>query len=111
MLSMLNSILFTTEFIPRDTPRTEEWWYFGLDLGQHASFSGSTLLSSIVKGYNLNLYSDCTVLHLMTKRRIASCMLTVLLRLKVTTLLKQFFRRKSFLQDDYQKIMDRICTR
>lgn len=37
-LSPARTVIFTTELCPAPPPRPEDWWYFGLNTGQHISF-------------------------------------------------------------------------
>jgi hypothetical protein len=44
MLSISKNIIFTTELLPDPIPYPDEWWYYGLDHGQHISFYGKDTL-------------------------------------------------------------------
>jgi tetratricopeptide (TPR) repeat protein len=68
MLKLSKTIFFSTELIPANNPGPEEWWYFGLEHGQHISFYTLSTLDVIAKKFNLNLYSNGTTLHIMTDR-------------------------------------------
>ena len=49
LLSISRNILLSTEFIPDPTPPPGEWWYYGVEHGQHIGFSGKKLLSILPK--------------------------------------------------------------
>jgi hypothetical protein len=50
-------LVFTTELCPTARPMPEEWWYFGIDHGQHISFYSSKALRFIAEKYGLLYYN------------------------------------------------------
>lgn len=71
MVKFSDNILFSTELIPDviiDIPNLKDWWYYGLNHGQHIGFYSLKTLKYIAKKYDLNLYSDKKKLHLLTKK-------------------------------------------
>jgi hypothetical protein len=68
MLKLSKNILFTTEILPTHPPAPWEWWYYGLEHGQHVSFYSLKTLNFIVRKYGLNFYSNSTNLHLFTEK-------------------------------------------
>lgn len=77
MLKFSNNIIFSTELLPDPIPRPEEWWYYGLDHGQHISFYSRGTFAFIANKYGLN-YENLGGLHLLTKRKIKSAYLKIL---------------------------------
>ena len=71
LLDISDTIIFTTELYPNHSPSPEEWWYFGLDHGQHISFYSQETLKYIAKIYNLRFYSDGFI-HILTRNHISS---------------------------------------
>ena len=71
LLGISDTIIFTTELYPNYNPLPEEWWYFGLDHGQHISFYSHETLEYIAKIYNLRFYSDGFI-HILTRNHISS---------------------------------------
>ena len=65
-----SSILFTTTVVPLNPPRLTEWWYYGLDHGQHVSIHTRQSLQRLASKHGLALYSCGESLHLMTQRRL-----------------------------------------
>ena len=61
------NILFSTELLPIPTPKPLQWWYYGLEHGQHVSFYRKETLTRIAAKFGLrfyssgfiNLFSDC----------------------------------------------------
>lgn len=104
MLRFSPNILFTTELFPAKTPKPDEWWYYGLDHGQHISFYTRKSLSVIAENFSLNLYSNGKSVHLLTANKISPLLFNMISRHKVATLLNMIMRRKSLIQVDYKKI-------
>jgi hypothetical protein len=77
MLSISKNIIFSTELLPNPIPKPEDWWYYGLDHGQHISFYSEKTFEFIAKNYNLN-YANSGGLHLLTEKKISNLQLKVL---------------------------------
>jgi hypothetical protein len=71
ILEISRAILFSTDLLPDPLPGPDDWWYYGLDHGQHVSFYTVPALRRIAGKYGMNLYSDGGGIHLMTKRRLS----------------------------------------
>ncbi len=69
VMKISKNMLFTTELLPEVLPRPEEWWYFGLDHGQHIAFYSRKTLEFIAKKYGLNFYTNGKM-HLITTKKI-----------------------------------------
>jgi len=79
MLSISKNILFSTELLPNPLPGPENWWYYGLNHGQHISFYSKTTLEYIAKKYHLQLYTQGS-LHLLTENKINPLFFKIILR-------------------------------
>ena len=66
-----------TEVLPDPIPHPKDWWYYGLDHGQHISFYSTRTFEFIAKKYNLN-YANIGGLHLLTEKKISNIYLKVL---------------------------------
>jgi glycosyltransferase involved in cell wall biosynthesis len=76
ILRFSKNILFSTEILPTDNPKPNEWWYYVPEEGQHISIYTFKSLSEIADKYNLNFYSSGTSnngisLHLLTEKNLA----------------------------------------
>ncbi len=69
MLEYSCNILFTTFLLPKEYPKPDQWWYYGLEHGQHIMFYSYETLCFIARKYNLNLYSNKKNIHLLTKKK------------------------------------------
>jgi len=104
MLKISKNIVFSTELLPNPIPKPNEWWYYGLEHGQHISFYSLKTLKFIAKKYHLNFYSIGLV-HLLTFKKFSSIMLKILAklnRLGLFTFVRRNMKSKTF--EDMQKI-------
>ena len=70
MLRFSSNLFFSTVLLPRDPKPLDQWWYYGLEHGQHVSFYDHKTLQCIAQKHNLRLlYSDGTT-HLMGRKQI-----------------------------------------
>jgi hypothetical protein len=69
LLSISKNIIFSTEILPNPVPTPEQWWYYGLEHGQHISFYSLKTFNFLAKKYNLN-YVNLGSLHLLTNKKI-----------------------------------------
>lgn len=104
MLAFTRNILFTTELLPADAPKPDEWWYYGLDHGQHISFYTLKSLSIIADNLSLNLYSNGASIHLLTSKKISPILFNIVSMYKVASLFNIAFNKKSRIPEDYLKI-------
>lgn len=65
MLSISKTIIFSTELLPNSIPKPKDWWYYGLDHGQHISFYSEKTLKFIAEKYSLN-YQNLGAMHILT---------------------------------------------
>ena len=70
MLAISKNIIFSTSLMPTPMPQPEQWWYYGLEHGQHISFFSCKTLEYIAQKYGLNLYSDNGDIHMFTTKNI-----------------------------------------
>jgi 2-polyprenyl-3-methyl-5-hydroxy-6-metoxy-1,4-benzoquinol methylase len=70
MISISKNILFTTELLPEPLPSPQEWWYYGIEHGQHISFYTRASLEKIAHHFKLNYYNYGD-LHLITEKNIS----------------------------------------
>ena len=69
LLKISNNIIFSTELLPNPIPKPEDWWYYGLDHGQHVSFYSEKTFEFIAKKYDL-YYLNLGTFHVLSKRKI-----------------------------------------
>ena len=71
LLEISDTLIFSIELLPKSIPKPADWWYFGLDHGQHISFFSKRTLRYIAKKQGLNYYGVGS-LHVLTKRSIST---------------------------------------
>lgn len=107
ILRFSTSILLTTQLIPSRNPKPDQWWYYGLDHGQHVSFYTSRSLSSIADRFGLNLVSDGSSMHLLSSRRVQPMLFRLIARPAAAAVIGFLARRRSLLPQDYSQITGR----
>jgi hypothetical protein len=100
MLEFSDLVFLSTYVLPEPCPRPDEWWYYGLDHGQHISFFSLTALATLAAGVGARVYSDGLNHHLIARRPVSARRFSFALG-KRAGLLAPFFKRKSLLQDDF----------
>ncbi|ASZ14197.1 class I SAM-dependent methyltransferase [Chitinophaga pendula] len=69
ILAISKHIFFSTHLIPDPAPAPDQWWYYGLDHGQHIAFYTRKTLRYIADKYGLHVYS-LRGYHLLTTQKI-----------------------------------------
>ena len=69
MVSISRNLIFTTELLPTPLPAPNEWWYYGLEHGQHIAFYTEKSLKILAARFGLH-YCRFNGIHLMTQNEI-----------------------------------------
>lgn len=69
MLSISKNIIFTTTLLPKPIPKPQDWWYYGLNHGQHISFYSKETLDFIAKKHKL-FYFYLDDIHIFTEKNL-----------------------------------------
>jgi len=103
LLKISKNIVFSTELLPNPIPAPKNWWYYGLEHGQHISFYSKKTFLYIAKKYNLN-YVNLGSLHILSEQKISTLKLNVLKlsRFGLHKILQKGLRSKTW--DDYFKM-------
>lgn len=99
ILSMSDSVIFTTSIIPRSIKSIADWNYFLPDYGQHVSFYTHKALQILAAEHG-KYYVGSQRLHIISDRRISFFAFAVVIVL--TPLINFFFIRKSLAPSDYE---------
>lgn len=70
LLASADSLLISTELAPEPTPVAKDWWYYGLDHGQHIGFYRRRTLEWMAAQYGMRLLSDGSSFHLFTRANV-----------------------------------------
>lgn len=99
-----DSIFISTELYPASSPKPGEWWYFGLEHGQHLSLYSANSLRILGERFGMNLYTNNKNIHLLSKKKLSTFRFK-LLSLYNTYLSNKYFNDKNSLrQKDYELI-------
>lgn len=101
IINISTNIIFTTESLPDKPPLPQEWWYYGLDHGQHISFYSKKTLKRIAAKYGLNYYESGS-LHMFTRKRVNNNIFKLLAKISntpINVILKAGVKSKLF--DDF----------
>jgi hypothetical protein len=66
------NILFSSMTVPRPIPQPGDWWYYGLQHGQHVSLYSVETLKYIAEIMGLEFYTNGRNLHMLTRKRLPS---------------------------------------
>lgn len=69
LLSIAPNILLTTNLIATPAPQPTDWWYYGLDHGQHIGFYRVQTLQHLADKFGLHLLSDGVSTHFFSKEQ------------------------------------------
>lgn len=69
MLKYSDTVIFSTELVPDNTPDTN-WWYYAFTHGQHIAFYHKKSLEILAKNYGLNLVSNGSNFHVFSRKKI-----------------------------------------
>lgn len=111
MLAFSRNILFTTQLLPEPVPRPGEWWYYGVEHGQHIAFYTRRALASLAKRAGLNFYTNGASMHLFTEKRLLQPLFFALARYKTARLLAPFSGRESLIAADYNAASGSVLDR
>ena len=106
ILNYSQNILFSTEILPPNNPKPNQWWYYATDEGQHISIYTVKSLQIIAQKFHLNFYTNYSSLHLLTEKKISPAFCEVLLKYDAENLRKILRQNR-----DYLKTFERIFWR
>lgn len=104
LLSISRNILLSTEFIPEPTPSPDEWWYYGMDHGQHIGFFQKKTFDYLAEKHQLNFYTNGQNIHLLTEKQIPKSAFKWITKVSkyITPLIQK--RMESLTWKDFEKI-------
>lgn len=108
MLEYSDSIFFSTVLVPSSLPKPGEWWYYGLDHGQHVALYSRSTFDYIAKKFGLNFYSNGKNLHLLSKKKINSVLFKLVDLYNIYVRVTFFPLKSSLLEPDYQMVVAKI---
>lgn len=110
MLAFSDVILLSTYLLPEPCPLPDEWWYYGLDHGQHISLYSRAALERLAADAGARLYSNGMNMHLISRRPVSDFRFRLALH-KRAALLAPLFRRPSLLQRDFSHSIEQLSRK
>lgn len=107
ILKYSKNILFTTDLLPEPAPKPNEWWYYGIEHGQHVSFYTKKSLKVLAEKKGLNFYSNGATVHLITEKKLPVPLFFLLARHRTSSLIAPLLMNKSLLEDDFRAVSGR----
>lgn len=107
ILKLSDNILFSAKLLPdKNLPQPNEWWYYGVEHGQHIAFYSKKTLEYIASKYKLHLYSASGSIHMFTKENINLKFIKFLYKKRdyLSELIDQTSKPRSLLPKDFEKI-------
>jgi hypothetical protein len=102
MLAYSRNILFTTQLLPEPAPKPDEWWYYGLEHGQHICIYTRRSLQCLAERAGLNYYTNGSSMHLFTEKRLSQKIFSLLSLYKVARFVAPFVGRPSLVAADFR---------
>lgn len=108
LLQRTSNVFFSTSLIAlNDPPKPGDWWYYGLDHGQHITFYTRESFERFARRSGLYFYST-GILHLLTRRKIPKGVFRFLCDGRVSRLGELLLPNRPSLQEaDVQHLMTR----
>jgi len=103
MLKLSDNILFSTVLLPANNPKPGDWWYYGLDHGQHLSFYTDKSLQCLANDFGSYYFSNGSI-HLFSKYKINRALFKLFSNQILSGVLAKFMTKKSLLERDYMLI-------
>lgn len=108
IFKLSNNILFSTELVPKPTPNPKEWWYYGLNHGQHIAFYSKETLEHIAQEYSFFYHTNGNNIHLFSKQKIPRVIFRFLTsKFGLLLLPFVFYTNKSRSFSDYEELLRR----
>ncbi|MGA7837367.1 MAG: methyltransferase domain-containing protein, partial [Ignavibacteriaceae bacterium] len=80
ILELSDTIIFSTQLLPANTPGPNDWWFYAFEHGQHVSFYSAQTLQKLSSKFNLNVFSFGS-LHILTRKVLNQKMATLFMKI------------------------------
>lgn len=105
IINISKNIIFSTTIVPQPIPHPNQWWYYGLEHGQHVALYSKSTLNFIAKEMGVNYYSCSKNLHLFSEKKINKFFFDLLFKKSRYFAKKVNKNMKSKTFEDSQKIL------
>lgn len=104
--AMGDNWIVSTMMVPDPAPKPDEWWYYVLDGGQHVALWSQRALQAAASQYGRQLITTRTGLHLFCQKNVNKWLAKRIIRNRISQVLDPFRKKKSLLQQDFQKAVE-----
>lgn len=104
MAELADNIFFSTNLLPPGPPRLGDWWYYGLEHGQHVTLYTLASLRRIAADLGKHLYSNGVNLHLFSRKPLSPLAYRLVVSKPGSLLLELVRRKHSLIADDYARV-------
>lgn len=105
MLSFSSNILFSTFLLPRNPQPVDNWWYYGLEHGQHISFYTKKSIQIISEKLNFKTWYTSKNLQFLGKKDINPLLIKISVNKNFLWIRKIFGKHhKSLLEQDFDLV-------
>jgi hypothetical protein len=70
LLAITDCLIFSTKLVPEPAPQIKDWWYFGLEHGQHIAFYTRQSLALLAAQHGCRFVTDGSDLHVFSRKPI-----------------------------------------
>jgi 2-polyprenyl-3-methyl-5-hydroxy-6-metoxy-1,4-benzoquinol methylase len=106
MMSLSPNVFVSTLLLPKPAPKVSDWWYYGLDHGQHVSLYTLDALHSIAHRFGRNLLSRGSY-HLFTVARKNRFLFRAATSQSASQVLSAWRKRASLAESDHELMSKR----
>jgi len=71
IIAITQVFIFSTTLVPEPAPPLNDWWYYGLDHGQHVAFYTRESLQSLARQFGCELTTNGADLHVLSKKPVS----------------------------------------
>jgi hypothetical protein len=110
LTGLSREILFTTEVLPMQPPPLEDWWYYGLEHGQHIAFYTVESLRRLAQRLDSRLVTNGRDLHLITRRRLSQSLFRFITKSRMSAWFNRLTAMPSLLPRDFQEVRQQVLS-
>ena len=104
LFALSDTLICTTELLPQQPPRINDWWYYATETGQHIAFYTRESLQVIAKKFKKNLYAKHGVIIFSSKEIPSKKINLTFNHPRLARLLLPLSDKSSLLPIDYNKL-------
>lgn len=108
MLSFSHNVLVTTELVPSNTPKLNDWWYYGVEHGQHISFYTINSLRILAARHHLFLATNGRNIHFFSKKNVNPTYFRTIISPAFSWAIRLIYPNGSLLESDFNRCRTKV---